>query len=264
MNGHLCRCGTYPRILTAIQKAAAVMAKGGEVTMTGFCTRRSSPASRSSRAAARWSSGSRRRRRRPRGQGVRGGSDPGGLPARHQPARLVDHDQRRQHRDAEDEPDRDRQRHHDRLPAGARRRARHGHVADALRPSMYDSAGMRHTASTRGSSRRARAARAARTRCRARARRSATSACSPAQRCSAWPRRSSACRSRSLTVDKGVVSGGGKTVKYGELIGGKLFNVTRRQRRRCSRASRRRSRCRPTRRCSRTRTRSSASTSRTR
>ena len=30
MNGHLCRCGTYPRILTAIQKAAAVMAKGGE------------------------------------------------------------------------------------------------------------------------------------------------------------------------------------------------------------------------------------------
>jgi aerobic-type carbon monoxide dehydrogenase small subunit (CoxS/CutS family) len=27
MNGHLCRCGTYPRIITAIQKAAAVMAK---------------------------------------------------------------------------------------------------------------------------------------------------------------------------------------------------------------------------------------------
>jgi isoquinoline 1-oxidoreductase alpha subunit len=26
MNGHLCRCGTYPRILTAIQKAATVMA----------------------------------------------------------------------------------------------------------------------------------------------------------------------------------------------------------------------------------------------
>ena len=35
MNGHLCRCGTYPRILTAIQKAAAVMAKGG-AWMTGF------------------------------------------------------------------------------------------------------------------------------------------------------------------------------------------------------------------------------------
>jgi aerobic-type carbon monoxide dehydrogenase small subunit (CoxS/CutS family) len=29
MNGHLCRCGTQTRILTAIQKAAAVMAKGG-------------------------------------------------------------------------------------------------------------------------------------------------------------------------------------------------------------------------------------------
>ena len=38
MNGHLCRCGTYPRILTAIQKAAAVMAKGGEV-MTGLHAR---------------------------------------------------------------------------------------------------------------------------------------------------------------------------------------------------------------------------------
>ena len=35
MNGHLCRCGTYPRILTAIQKAAAVMAKGGAM-MTGL------------------------------------------------------------------------------------------------------------------------------------------------------------------------------------------------------------------------------------
>ena len=30
----------------------------------------------------------------------------------------------------------------------------------------------------------------------------------------------------SLTVSKGVVSGGGKTVTYGDLIGGKLFNVT--------------------------------------
>jgi len=29
MNGHLCRCGTYPRILTAIQQAATAMAKGG-------------------------------------------------------------------------------------------------------------------------------------------------------------------------------------------------------------------------------------------
>jgi aerobic-type carbon monoxide dehydrogenase small subunit (CoxS/CutS family) len=29
LNGHLCRCGTYPRILTAIQRAAAQMAKAG-------------------------------------------------------------------------------------------------------------------------------------------------------------------------------------------------------------------------------------------
>jgi aerobic-type carbon monoxide dehydrogenase small subunit (CoxS/CutS family) len=27
MRGHLCRCGTYPRILKAIQRAAAVMSK---------------------------------------------------------------------------------------------------------------------------------------------------------------------------------------------------------------------------------------------
>jgi isoquinoline 1-oxidoreductase subunit alpha len=27
MNGHLCRCGTYPKILTAIKRAAAVIAK---------------------------------------------------------------------------------------------------------------------------------------------------------------------------------------------------------------------------------------------
>jgi len=29
MNGHLCRCGTYPRILTAIQVAAKVIARTG-------------------------------------------------------------------------------------------------------------------------------------------------------------------------------------------------------------------------------------------
>jgi aerobic-type carbon monoxide dehydrogenase small subunit (CoxS/CutS family) len=27
MNGHLCRCGTYPKILAAIKRAAAAMAK---------------------------------------------------------------------------------------------------------------------------------------------------------------------------------------------------------------------------------------------
>ena len=30
MNGHLCRCGTYPRILKAIQRAAGAMAGGGQ------------------------------------------------------------------------------------------------------------------------------------------------------------------------------------------------------------------------------------------
>jgi aerobic-type carbon monoxide dehydrogenase small subunit (CoxS/CutS family) len=29
MNGHLCRCGTYPRIMSAIQQAADTMAKAG-------------------------------------------------------------------------------------------------------------------------------------------------------------------------------------------------------------------------------------------
>ena len=28
MNGHLCRCGTYPRITKAIKRAATTMAKG--------------------------------------------------------------------------------------------------------------------------------------------------------------------------------------------------------------------------------------------
>ena len=37
--------------------------------------------------------------------------------------------------------------------------------------------------------------------------------------------RSSASPVASLTVAKGVVSGGGKTVTYGELVGGKLFSV---------------------------------------
>ncbi len=43
-------------------------------------------------------------------------------------------DQRRQHGDAEDEPDRDRERHHHRLPDGGGRRAQHGHEPDDLRP----------------------------------------------------------------------------------------------------------------------------------
>jgi xanthine dehydrogenase iron-sulfur cluster and FAD-binding subunit A len=29
MNGHLCRCGTYPRIMSAIQRAAQAIAANG-------------------------------------------------------------------------------------------------------------------------------------------------------------------------------------------------------------------------------------------
>ncbi len=30
MNGHLCRCGTYPRIVAAIQRAARAIEESGE------------------------------------------------------------------------------------------------------------------------------------------------------------------------------------------------------------------------------------------
>ncbi len=65
------------------------------------------------------------------------GTDRGGLPAQPEPDRLVAHDRRRQHRDAEHESDRDRQRHHDRLPDDRGRRARHGDEPDALRPRRH-------------------------------------------------------------------------------------------------------------------------------
>lgn len=34
MNGHLCRCGTYPRIITAIQRASQMMAEAATETTT--------------------------------------------------------------------------------------------------------------------------------------------------------------------------------------------------------------------------------------
>ena len=46
----------------------------------------------------------------------------------------------------------------------------------------------------------------------------------------------------SLTVTDGVVSGGGKSVKYGDLLGGKLFNGTMLDQQRRSRLGRRRAR----------------------
>ena len=52
----------------------------------------------------------------------------------------------------------------------------------------------------------------------------------------------------SLTVDKGVVSGGGKTVTYGQLVGDKLFNVKLHRHDADARAGSRRSRSASTRR----------------
>jgi aerobic-type carbon monoxide dehydrogenase small subunit (CoxS/CutS family) len=31
MNGNVCRCGTYPRIVEAVQRASHLMAKGGSL-----------------------------------------------------------------------------------------------------------------------------------------------------------------------------------------------------------------------------------------
>ena len=47
----------------------------------------------------------------------------------------------------------------------------------------------------------------------------------PTRRCSGSPSTQLGVPAASLTVSKGVVSGGGKTVTYGQLLGGKLFNV---------------------------------------
>ncbi len=35
MNGHICRCGTYPRVLAAIQAAARAASKGGSLAQEG-------------------------------------------------------------------------------------------------------------------------------------------------------------------------------------------------------------------------------------
>ena len=104
--------------------------------MTGLQHERSSRATRSSRAAAPWSSAS-ARGLRPRGRGERGHTDARGLPARPEPGRLLADDRRRQHGDPQDEPDRDRERDHDRLPDGRRRGARHGPQPDEVRPRRH-------------------------------------------------------------------------------------------------------------------------------
>ena len=179
MNGHLCRCGTYPRILTAIQQAAAVMAKGGLNDRTH--PERNSRAARSSRAAAPWSSASRSPAPASRelGEG-RGLPDFDGLPARSTPTgRLLADDRRRQHRDPQ--PSRSRPaRDHDRLPDGRRRRARHGPQPDEYgADDPYVVPGPGGTYGSQAPVPR---------------RRSGPPPSPHARRCSAWPRAVSACR----------------------------------------------------------------------
>ena len=92
-------------------------------------------------------------------------------------------------------------------PADDRGRgARHGLLADARRSSPDTNI-----------DRRTRARRAARTASPAAARRCAARPRPRSRRCSDWPRRSSASRPAQLSVSKGVVSGGGKSVTYGSL-----------------------------------------------
>ena len=141
---------------------------------------------------------------------------------------------------AQDEPDRDR-------ATGSRP----GSCMVAAEELDMDMSQLRHVAhtgrrsnpsSTRGPS--TRAARAARTRCRHGPQIRAAAAAAR-RRCSAWPRRSSAFRPRSLRSSKGVVSGGGKTVTYGAARRRQALQRRRSARRRPERrASRRRSRSR--------------------
>ena len=97
MNGHLCRCGTYPRILTAIQKAAAVMAKG-RCMMTGLLHEKEF-SRKTLREGRRRADRRLLRARRARRQGLRRRpatrrslARPGRLPAEPAVGRLVDRD----------------------------------------------------------------------------------------------------------------------------------------------------------------------------
>ena len=102
MNGHLCRCGTYPRILTAIQQAASRDGKG-RCVMTGLPARERvlAPLVRQGRRRAGRRLLARRARRSP-ARRARRAPTVGGLPARTRTqidSWLVD--QRRQHGDAQ-------------------------------------------------------------------------------------------------------------------------------------------------------------------
>ena len=128
--------------------------------------------------------------------------------------RLVDRHHHRQQGHRHARRDRARPRHPDRHPHARRRGAGHGHGPDGLR--TIPRPGSTRTGGGGGSggiSQRSHAdprcgcvreAGAART----------------------WPRRTSASRWRASRSTSGVVSGGGKTVTYGALIGGKQFNFT--------------------------------------
>ena len=67
-----------------------------------------------------------------------------------------------------------------------------------------------------------------------------------ARRCSASPRRELGVPVANLTVSSGVVSGGGSSVSYGELLGGRLIAARAPAPRSSIRASRRRSPSPPT------------------
>ena len=198
MNGHLCRCGTYPRILTAIQQAAVVMAKAGAWMMTGLLHEQASSRARvSSRAAARsivgFSAASATACRAVEARAARR-SEPvrarTGRPTR----RAIDSwivDQPRQHGLGEARQGRARPGIDDRAADDRRRGAEPGHQPDAAdherhRPHAEPGDHRRQLArSDRAASRRARPRRP------------------PTRRCSGWPRRSSASRPASLSASQG-------------------------------------------------------------
>ena len=209
MNGHLCRCGTYPRILTAIQKAAAVMAKG-RCVMTGLMPEKEFSRKSFLKGGGALIVGFSRRRRGARRQGG------GGVPTRSRAPGPAD-------------PNAGRLVAHRSMPTTPRRSSRAGSssarasttgllmiAAEELDMDMsqlghiaFDTGGPTsspNTGNTGGSTsidvRRGPLVRRGGGR-------------GASRRCSAWPRRSLGVPVASLSVDKGVVSGGGKTVTYG-------------------------------------------------
>ena len=137
----------------------------------------------------------------------------------------MDPHQRGQHGQRAHEPGRPGQRHLDRLPDGRRRGARRRDEPDDQRHvDAQERPGRSTPRTTRGSSARP-AASAARTRCPSTGHRIRAAAVAARAELLKLASAKLGVPVASLTVDKGVVSGGGKTVTYGELVGGKLFSV---------------------------------------